>query len=59
MTFTGNIKGSVWLKVINTFFELLQMFKVKMRPPKTAKKSTFQILKAHITKTVEVMAKTV
>ena len=40
------------------FFELLQMLKVKIRP-KNGKKSTFQILKAHITKTIEVKAKTV
>ena len=60
MTITGNIRGSVWpnLRVISNFFDFLQMFEVKMRP-KNGEKSTFQILKAHITKTVEVMAKTI
>ena len=41
------------------FFEFLQMFKVKVRPQKHGKTLTFQILKAHIAKTIEVMAKTV
>ena len=39
MTFIGNIRGSFWpnLRVISNFFELLQMFKVKMRPKKRQK----------------------
>ena len=39
MTFPGNIRGSFWpnLGVIGNFFELLQMFKVKMRPKKRQK----------------------
>ena len=44
MTFIGNIRGSFWpnLGVIGNFFELLQMFKVKMRPQKTAKNRLFK-----------------
>ena len=33
------------------------MVKVKMRPEKNGKKSTFQILETYITKAIEVMVK--
>ena len=47
MTFPGNIRGSFWpnLGVIGNFFEFLQMFKVKMRPQKTAKNRLFKFWK--------------
>ena len=39
LTFIENIRGSFWpnLRVINNFFELLHMFKVKMKPKKRQK----------------------
>ena len=60
ITFEENMRGSVWpnLEVISTFFEFLQMFKVKLRPKKR-QNIDFSIFENSNQKTVEVMVKNV
>ena len=61
MTFTGNMRGSFWpiLGGHKYFFRVFTDVSSEIWTPKNGKKSTFQILKAYTTKTVEVMAKTI